>query len=354
MSVDKDVYAVVLAGGSGTRFWPMSRESRPKQFLNIVGAASLFQDTLKRIKPKIAGANIFIVTNAVYRKQVGQQTAAYQIPKTNILLEPQGKNTAPAICWAAWKIHQINPDAVLAVFPSDHLILHQGNFLKVLEEALVLARREYLVTLGIVPTRPETGYGYLKIRKTTSRGRKVVKVEKFIEKPSLEKARQFVRQKRYLWNSGMFIWKSAVVLKEFERHLPEMCRVLRGRTALAQIRKIWPQLPNISIDYGILEKADNVAAVPAKDIGWSDVGSWEALADVLPKDKNRNYFKGDVISLDCAGSFVWGEKRLIAAVGLEDLIVIDTPEAVLVCKKDMSQRIREIVSALKKNQRTEI
>jgi len=215
MTTKANVYAVILAGGMGTRFWPVSRKSNPKQFLNITGKGSLLQDTLARIKPMVSGSRIFIVTNASYRKAIERQVARFRIPKENILLEPSGKNTAPAICWAAAKIHKIDPDAIITVLPADHLIANRRKFTKVLREAISLAQDEYLVTLGIVPTRPETGYGYLQTEKRKVNGRSLVKVKQFKEKPSLAKAKQFIKRKNYFWNSGMFVWKSSVILKEF-------------------------------------------------------------------------------------------------------------------------------------------
>jgi len=186
MKKHKNLYAVILAGGMGTRFWPVSRKSNPKQFLNITGKGTLLQETLARIKPKVSGSHIFIVTNNAYRKALERQIIRFKIPKANILLEPKGKNTAPAICWAAAKIHKINPEAVMAVLPSDHLILNQNKFQKILEEAVRLAEENYLVTLGIVPTRPETGYGYLKTVKIKMNGRSIIRVRQFTEKPSLD------------------------------------------------------------------------------------------------------------------------------------------------------------------------
>jgi len=360
MSKNKNLYAVILAGGSGTRFWPVSRKSNPKQFLNITGKGTLFQETLARIKPKINSANIFIVTNMAYRRAIERQIARFKIPKANILLEPEGKNTAPAICWAAARIHKINPDAVMAVLPSDHLIVKPGKFLKTLGEAVRLAKNDYLVTLGIVPTRPETGYGYLKTKKVNVKGRRIIKVERFTEKPSLTKAKQFVRQKRYFWNSGMFVWRSAVVLEAFKRHLPNIYKGLVGThlrpapSGKDYIKRIWGKLPNISVDYGILEKARNVSAVPASGIGWSDLGSWESLTEVLAGDKDGNIFKGDVLSVNCKNTLVWGDKRIIAPVGLNNTVIIDTPDALLVCPKDQSQNVRSVVNALKSKKRREI
>jgi len=389
MKKHKNLYAVILAGGIGTRFWPVSRKSNPKQFLNITGKGTLLQETLARIKPQVRGSHIYIVTNAAYRKAIEQQVARFKIPKANILLEPKGKNTAPAICWAAAKIHKISPNAVMVVLPSDHIILNRSKFQKILGKAVRLAEENYLVTLGIVPTRPETGYGYLKTVKTKTNGRSIVKVQQFTEKPSLSKAKQFLKKNReprgvhghkpnavygYYWNSGMFVWKSAVILREFQKYLPKIYRVLVGAglprteapsrgvlgtevkpapTGRDYINKVWPHLPNISIDYGILEKAKNVAAVPAVGIHWSDLGSWESLIEVLTKDHCGNIFKGNIVSVNCKDTLVWGDKKVIAPVGLDNMIIIDTPDALLVCRKDCSQAVKDVVSILQKNNRTE-
>ena len=354
MKKNKNVYAVILAGGTGTRFWPFSRKSNPKQFLNITGKGSLLQETLARIWPKISGSRIFIVTNASYCKQIEGQVSRFHIPKANILLEPKGKNTAPAICWAAARIYKIDPDAVMAVLPSDHLIANRQKFSKVLEDAIALAQKNYLVTLGILPTRPETGYGYLQTAKKKIDGKSIVVVKQFKEKPSLAKAKQFIKRKNYFWNSGMFVWKSSVILQEFKKYLPSVYRLVGEKVGPAHIKKVWHRLPNISIDYGVLEKAKNVVAVPAPGIDWSDLGSWESLTEVLDKDKKGNIFKGDVIPVNCKNTLVWGGKRVIASVGLDDIIIIDTPDALLVCRKDHSQSVKDVVLNLQKSKRLEI
>lgn len=348
-----NLYAVILAGGTGTRFWPVSRKANPKQFLKITGQATLLQETLARISPRIQGRHIYIVTNAAYRRAIQSQSARYNVPKANILLEPEGKNTAPAICWAAARIHASDPDAVMVVLPSDHLILNRKKFLAVLTEALHLAGQDFLVTLGIVPTRPETGYGYLKTTRTKLRSRVIQRVARFTEKPSLAKARGFVKKKNYYWNSGMFVWKSAVILDAFRDFLPEVYRSIGTKASGAQVRKVWRQLPSISVDYGILEKAKNVAAVPAPGIQWSDLGSWESLAEVLPKDRQGNILKGDIIAVDSTDSVVWGNQKVIACVGLDNIIVIDTPDALLVCRKNRSQDVKNVVSILQRKNRRE-
>jgi len=369
MKTNKNLYAVILAGGMGTRFWPISRKFNPKQFLNITGKGTLLQETLARIKPKVKGSHIYIVTNKDYRKAIERQVARFKIPKANILLELEGKNTAPAICWAAAKIQKINPEAIMAVLPSDHLILNQRGFLKVLGDACSLAKEDCLVTLGIVPTRPETGYGYLKTVKKKINGKVIVKVERFTEKPSLAKAKQFLKKNReprrvhghkpkavygYFWNSGMFVWKTSVILREFKRYLPSVYRSIGTKTGSAHIGKVWSRLPNISIDYGILEKSKKVVAVPAPGIRWSDLGSWESLTEVLAADKNGNIFKGDVVSINSKNTFVWAEKKVIAPIGLDNMIIIDTPDALLVCKKEASQAVKNIVSILQENKRSQV
>ena len=343
---NKNLYAVILAGGSGTRFWPLSRESRPKQYLNIVGDETLFQKSINRVKSRIAPKNIFIVSSSSQKKFLFEQAAQFKIPKENFLLEPVSRNTAPAICWAAAKIHTINSNAVMAVFPSDHLITEQKRFLDVLDKAVKLASDDYLVTLGITPTRPETGYGYLKTNKVKVKGKNILKV-KFKEKPSSILAKKYVLEKSYFWNSGMFIWKSEVILNEFKMHLPTIYKKIVNSKTQAKINKTYKTLISISIDYGILEKAKNVVAVEAKNVGWSDLGSWESLIDVLRQRKDSNLIKGEVIGIDCKNSFIVGDYKPVAAIGLDNIIIVDTPDALLVCQKDMSQRVREIVSMLK-------
>jgi mannose-1-phosphate guanylyltransferase/mannose-6-phosphate isomerase len=356
MGKDKNLYAVILAGGSGTRFWPVSRQSLPKQFLNLAGKGSLLQQTLRRINLKIPSGNIFIVSNRLYREEVERQVVGFGVVPAHILWEPEGKNTAPAVCWAAARIHAVNPRAVMAVLPSDHFIKYHSKFLKVLAKAVDLAGKDYLVTFGIVPTRPETGYGYLKTVKV--RGKDVFRVEKFIEKPNLARAKQFLRTNcrdrletsSYMWNSGMFVWRTQTILEAFRQYLPGIFRMFVG-TGFKPVptERMWHKLPVISIDYGILERAKNVAAVPAVGIGWSDVGSWEALSEILPKDKAGNTTRGSVVSLDCRDTLIWARQRLVAAVGLKDILVIDTPDALLVCPKHLSQEVKNLVSILKQH-----
>ncbi len=350
---NKNFYVVILAGGSGTRFWPQSRQAHPKQFLDITGNGSLLQETIRRFKSKVSGRNILIVTNKAYKKTIAAQVKDFKVPNENILLEPEGKNTAPAICWAASFIQKRNQEAIMGVFPSDHLILNQKKFLQMMDEATTLAEQEYLVTFGIVPNRPETGYGYIKTQKQKVGRKNINKVVQFTEKPSPVKAKEFVK-KGYFWNSGMFVWKTAVLLKAFETYLPVVYKLLGEKSSASYINKVWSKLPNISIDYGILEKAKNAVAIPAKGLEWSDLGSWESLSEVLKKDKEGNILRGNVISHACKNSLVWSQKRIVATVGLEDIVIIDTPDALLVCRKDLSQNVKNIVDTLKKKKCKEV
>ena len=355
MSKSKNnLYAVILAGGSGTRFWPLSRKKKPKQFIDIQGQGSLLQETLARIQSKIPGKNVYIVTGAIYKKEILSQVKKYKVPAKNILLEPNGKNTAPAIGWAAALIHKQNPDAVLAVLPSDHLISNKRKYLSALNQAVQLAQKEYLVTMGIKPTRPETGYGYLKTSKKRIAGKTVVVVDQFKEKPTLPVAKKFVKQGNYYWNSGMFIWRADVILNEFKMHIPKLYRYLAKGSSQAYIKKVWNKFPSISIDYGILEKAKKVGAIPAADIGWSDLGSWESLFDVLAKKKKDVVKRGDAFDVESKASLVWSSKKFVATIGLDNLVVVDTDDALLICQKDRSQDVRQVVEYLKSNRRPEL
>jgi mannose-1-phosphate guanylyltransferase/mannose-6-phosphate isomerase len=352
----KNLYALILAGGVGSRFWPLSRQLEPKQFLCVAGKRTLIQETLWRIKNKIKPANIFLITNSAYFFDIKRQTAGFAIPKQNILLEPEGKNTAPAIAWAARHILALDPEGVMVVLPSDHLILKPKKFLAILERAEALARKGSLVTLGIKPERADTGYGYIKISpklKAQSSRPGYFPVEKFLEKPNQKKAEAYFRQGNYLWNSGIFIWKAATFLEEVKRYLPAL---YKGISALNEknFKTVWNKLPAISVDYGILEKSRKVVTVPA-DMAWTDLGSWEALAQtpILKKDGRGNVIKADCINLEGRGNFIFGSDRLITTVGLKDLVIVDTPDALLVCRKDLSQKVKDIVDVLKKNRRQE-
>jgi mannose-1-phosphate guanylyltransferase len=350
----KDVYAVLLVGGSGTRFWPQSRQKMPKQFLSMMGNDSLFQKTLQRIVPLVSPDHVYIVANRQYKKIIFDQMAAFKVPRSQVLFEPEAKNTAPAVGWVSAVIHKRDPEATLVVLPSDHLILKQKKYSQVLKKAIRLARQDCLVTLGIVPTRPETGYGYLRTKEVTVKGRKQIKVLDFVEKPDLARAKRYIKKKNYFWNSGMFVWRTDVILKEFQQYLPRIYRYLHDGPSQKQIGSRWKKIQGISVDYGILEHSRKVMAVKAQGIGWSDLGSWESMADLWKKDKNANILKGDVKQIDCSDSLIWGQDRFIATIGLKDVIIIDTPDALLVCNKDNSQDVKKITRFLKQQKKPQL
>ncbi len=350
----KHTYAVILAGGAGTRFWPMSRKNNPKQFLALVGKNSLLQQTIMRVKKKINPSNIFIVAGKLYKEALKKEVASFKIPNRNILLEPEARNTAPSILYAALTLLKKDKEATMVVLPSDHLIKKQTDFLKYLDEAIDLAQIRSLVTLGIIPTRPDTGYGYLKGHKVRRNGRAVVKVDRFVEKPNETKAKQYLKTKTYLWNSGMFIWRADVILEEFKKYLPQMHSLLSKHLGKRSWQKAWNKTKRTSIDYGILEKAKDVVTVPVGNIGWSDLGSWEALCESVSKDKAGNFFKGDVVSVKSKNSAVFSDKRVIATVGIENLVIVDTKDAILICKKSESQYVKDVVETLNKKKRKEI
>ncbi|MBF0479704.1 MAG: mannose-1-phosphate guanylyltransferase [Candidatus Omnitrophica bacterium] len=349
--MNSNVYAVILAGGSGTRFWPKSRASKPKQFLDVTGQGTFLDMTIRRILPLVPKANIWVVTNSKHKGLVADSLRKNGVPSGQILVEPCGKNTAPAIGWAAEVINRQNPDAVMCVLPSDHLMTNEENFLVSAAHSVSLAEQNFLVAMGVKPTRPETGYGYLKVKPVKLPAGIMLKVEKFIEKPDMKIAEQFVRQENYLWNGGMFSWKTSVILAEFKKYQPAMFKILKDLKSAAKASTWWNKMTAISIDYAILEKSDCVAAVESSGMGWSDLGSWQALSEVLPADDKGNIFNGEVVSVDAKNSFVWADKRLIALVGLDNVVVVDTPDALLICDKSQSQKVKAVVEQLKQNKK---
>jgi mannose-1-phosphate guanylyltransferase / mannose-6-phosphate isomerase len=338
--------AVILAGGSGSRLWPLSRQQLPKQFLRLNGHCSLLQSTIERLQPLIAPANVLIVTSEDHAKgEAYQELLPYAA-----LLEPVARNTAPAIAVAAAYLHRDGLDPTMVVLPADHVIKDHVAFQSALALALEAAREGALVTFGIRPTRPDTGFGYIKAVKGSG---PVLDVERFTEKPDEQTARGFLEEGSYYWNSGMFVWKASAILREIERHLPEVHSLLEEMRAAADNGQLFADLmkanfhrmPAVSIDYGVLEKAQGVRLVPC-DIGWSDVGSWDAYHEVCPQDENGNVVQGNVLAVDCHDSLLQSGKRLVAAVGVKDLCVIETADAILVAPRGQSQRVREIVDTL--------
>lgn len=343
-------YAVILAGGVGSRFWPFSRELEPKQFMKIIGEASLLQATIQRLKGLVEPRRVYIITNNIYFYEVKSQVAKFGIPEANIILEPQGKNTAPAVGLCAKLISQIDKEAMLLVMPADHYIKKIDNFKKTIKKAVACAKKDFLVTIGIKPHAPSTGYGYIKVN-----GRKngYITVDKFLEKPDLNKAKRYFKDKKFYWNSGMFIWKAAVFLEETRKYLPKLYANLELIDSVNDIAEIWPRIEAISVDYGIMERSGRIALIPA-DFYWTDLGSWDALAEIFPKDKKGNIGTEDVLNLDSKGVCVFGRgQRLISTIGLKDVVIADTPDALLVCDRNRTQDVKQLVERLKVLKRKE-
>ena len=359
MQQDKlHLYAVIMAGGSGTRFWPLSREKMPKQLLKIGGDDTLISQTVGRVLPMMGFENIFIVTNHSLADAIGEQLLSTFDRRwdQSFILEPEAKNTAPALGLAALHLERVDPDSVMVVLAADHAIRKSGDFLDLLRKADVAAQHDYLVTLGIKPNRPETGYGYIKsgvkCREAGIDG--VCAVEAFVEKPNIETAKEYLKDGRYYWNSGIFVWKTKTLLNEMEKHAPAVFKGLMeikqsiGTVREAEvIEQVFKKFESISIDYAVMEKTGRAAVIPA-DIGWSDVGSWTALDDVSEHDASGNVISGNVIDIESHDSIIYAEKRLVATIGLKEVVVVDTSDATLVCSKDRAQDVKKIVDELKK------
>lgn len=347
------MYGVVLAGGSGTRFWPLSREEYPKQLLKIFGNQTLIQATLSRISDLIPSDRIYIVTNPSQAEQIKfQLDPVFGEPR--FISEPIGRNTAAAIALAAIHLRKKFEDGVMVVLSADHFIRQPQAFLEALRLGEKLAHEGYLVTLGAKPTRPETGYGYIQRGKPFAGQMSAAAVERFVEKPSRETAEQYLKRDDYFWNTGIFLWKASTILAEIKRFLPELAEGLKefdqkiGTEQEAEtLQRIYPALPSISVDYAVLEKSDRLAVIPA-DMGWEDVGSWSALDEVIERDVDGNILTGNVVNIDSQNSIIYGNKRVVAVVGLKDIVVADTDDATLICAKDKAQEVKKVVEALKK------
>lgn len=351
------IYAVILAGGVGSRFWPFSRELEPKQFMQLAGEKSLLQDSVGRLRKIISPENTYIVTNRAYLYEIEKQVKKFRIPTDNIILEPQGKNTAPAIGLCCRLIEKLDPDAVVIVMPSDHYIDKQINFLGDIKKAIACAGQGLLVTIGIKPKFPSTGYGYIKIAQKLKswqvQKQGYYNVERFLEKPDLKKASKYYKDKNYFWNSGIFIWSAKDFLKEVKTYLPKLYQSLMLIDSKENIAKVWHKIEPVSVDYGIMEHSNKIALIPAS-FYWTDLGSWDALNEIIPKDKNGNIIKADVLDLNSKGICVFSRSnRLISTIGLKDLIIADTPDALLVCDKYKAQEVKKIVEKLKSANRRE-
>ena len=348
------VHAVILAGGSGSRLWPLSRQHLPKQFLSLDGTASLLQTTINRLAPVIHAGDVLIVTQETHAK--GE--AYHALLPYKSLFEPVGRNTAPAIALAAAYLTAKGDDPVMVVLPADHIIKDEVRFRTHLNDAIEAAVSGKLLTFGIQPTRPDTGFGYIKARQGQTP--EIYAVERFTEKPDLATAERFLKEGDYYWNSGMFVWRASVILGEIRQFLPEVHRIVQDILAenaatgdfQQAVEKYFGAMPSISIDYGVLEKSSRVALIPC-DIGWNDVGSWQAVHEISAKDNDGNSLQGNVIALDCKDSLIRAEKRLVAAIGVQDLCVVETADAVLISKSDQTQRVREVVDTLQERGATE-
>jgi mannose-1-phosphate guanylyltransferase len=348
MTLPSAAHAVVLAGGKGTRFWPMSRARRPKQLLPVVGERTMVQATVERLAPLIPPERVWVVTGEEHAEELRQQLPG--LPAGQIVVEPFGRNTAPAIGLAAELISRIEPGATMVVLPADHHIRDADRFRAALAQAIALAADgELLVTIGVEPNAPETGYGYIEKGEEISPG--AYRVRCFTEKPGRERAEELVRSGRHLWNSGIFVWRVDTILAALERELPEIAARLAEAAAVvdapARLAAVYQRMPEQSIDYGVLEKASNVAVVAA-DFGWDDVGSWTALLRLGPADDSGNVVRGRVLALSSRGNLVASEKRLVALVGVEDLVVIDTDDAVLVCSVKSTQDVKRVIEELQR------
>ena len=358
-----NIYAVIMAGGVGSRFWPRSREKSPKQVLEIVGSGSMIINTIARIQPLVPLDKVMVVTNKLQKDIIHQQVPS--LPLQNVLFEPLGRNTAPCIGLAAKWIHRHDPDAIMVIFPADHIIRDTEEFLRVIQRAAHVANEnDALVTIGIKPTHPETGYGYIQFEDSSERNpyltEGVYRVKTFAEKPNLETAEKFLKSGDFLWNSGMFIWKVRLILQEIEKYLPELGEqlaklepVIGTEAYQSTLEYVYGVIRSISIDYGVMEKASNVF-VAKGDFGWSDVGSWDEVVRLTPTNGDENALRGTVIVKDSHRNYIDAGNKVVATIGVDDIIVVTTDDAVLICKKGRSQDVKEVVDYLRRKQINEL
>ena len=353
-------YAVIMAGGGGTRLWPLSRKDKPKQLLPLIGQETLFQSTVARLRELFPPDRILVVT--VEEQALEMKLQAPELPEENYLIEPAPRGTASVVGLAAMVLQKRDPQASMAILPSDHFIRNVDLFHYLLKAAFDVAADKYLVTLGITPTMPSTAYGYIQ-QGTALNGEykyPVYTVQSFREKPNEETAQQLLRMGGHSWNSGMFIWRADAILGEIDRQMPALGKALQEIGAawesskrIEALKNIWPGLKNETVDYGIMEKADKVAVLPAGGLGWSDVGSWSSLFEVLLPDMNGNIATSAAqhLALETNNTLIYGggSDRLVVTIGVDDMVVVDTGDAILICKTDQAQKVKDVVEHLKKH-----
>lgn len=348
-------HAVIMAGGIGARFWPRSRKAQPKQFLNVFGEGTLIQNTVARLQGVVPPEQIYVVTNERYRGITADQLPA--LPQENILAEPFSRNTAPCILYAAMKIAEKDPDATMVVLPSDHVISNVRRLHEVINVAIEQAQENgALVTIGIEPTHPATGYGYVQFESSDMEDLRASRVKTFAEKPDVATAERFLDSGDFLWNSGMFVWRTQTIIDAVARLMPDLHEAFQPLDAAINtpaedkaLRDSFSKCKSISIDYGVMERAEKVYVVPG-NFGWSDVGDWRAVYDLNPKDAHGHAILGQAVTYNSSRCLVSSDERLVVLVGMHDTVVIDTDDAVLVCNRENSQQVKAVVDYLHANQ----
>jgi mannose-1-phosphate guanylyltransferase len=352
-------YGLILAGGRGTRFWPLSRRARAKQVLSFLGERSLIQQTVDRLKPVLPPERIWVLTNEHLRDEIIRQLP--EVPKKQIVAEPAQRNTAPCIGLAAHILQSLDRDSVMGVFPADHMIVRPARYLRLVRPAFRAAEDGKIAVLGIKPRWAETGYGYIEFAKGVQEGSaEPSPVRSFREKPDAQTAKKFVKAGRFYWNAGMFFWRTDVLLEALRTHVPKTWSLLAAlppfghRQFEAQVGVAFPKCENISIDYAVLEKASDVVGLAADDIGWNDVGSWNAVYDLIPKDANGNATVSEALLDGSTGNYVDARGKLVALLGVKDLIVVDTPDALLIADRHRAQEVGNVVKALEGRRRGDL
>lgn len=349
-------YAVVMAGGGGTRLWPAARQDRPKQLQNLIFEQPLITETVQRLQHHFAPERILVVTAARYTDAIRQVLP--QLPPQNVLSEPFGRNTAAAIALAAFQIGAQDMDAVFSVFPADHIILYPQVLYTALDYGEDLARRHRVVDIGVPPSHPETGYGYIELGEAIGQRGDLTAyaVQRFVEKPDVETARRYLQAGNYIWNSGMFVWRAGSFLDALRAYLPETFHALLQPVVGGNedaLRAAYETIPDISVDYGIMERVNDVVAIPA-DFGWRDVGDWAALYDLMEKDNQGNAFSGTHITVDTDGCLFVAPHKTVAAVGLHDMVVVDTPDALLILPRHRAQEVKKVLERIKEEGETRL